>query len=110
MSTHLARLRTLFATVHHHAACDTPPPREHLAAADVLYGFPAAALERRTQTPRLRLVQLASAGAERVVGNPIWREECEGEGGRIALATAAGVHTGVIPQVSARGVWRGRGG
>ncbi|KAF7795289.1 hypothetical protein EIP86_006443 [Pleurotus ostreatoroseus] len=97
---HLARLRTLFATVHHHPARDTPPPREHLAAADVLYGFPPAALERRAQAPRLRLVQLASAGAERVVASPIWREEGggEGEGGRIALATAAGVHTGVIPQ------------
>lgn len=96
---HRARLEAFFPTVHHHLDRTKPPPADLLAAADVLYGFPHPSLTAAAQVPRLQLVQLASAGSERALESPLWREAAA-KG--IKLATAAGVHTGPIPQVSDR--------
>ncbi|EIN04048.1 hypothetical protein PUNSTDRAFT_77284 [Punctularia strigosozonata HHB-11173 SS5] len=58
-----------------------------------------ANLQRRAQAPRLKFVQLHSAGADADLGRPIWDEVQQGGGEpEVVMATAAGVHIGCIPQ------------
>ncbi|THG98136.1 hypothetical protein EW026_g3993 [Hermanssonia centrifuga] len=92
---HRARLEPFFSTIYHYGDYNEAPKDAELADADVIYGFPPASLASTSQVPKLQFIQLASAGSERVLGSPLWKEE---ESKNIKLATAAGVHTGPIPQ------------
>ena len=93
---HRARLTPYFSTIYHYETYQEEPKPEEIAQADVIYGFPPKSLTSLRQAPKLGFVQLASAGSEYVVEGPLGKDE---DAGKLALATAAGVHTGVIPSV-----------
>ena len=97
-AAHRARLTPFFSTIYHYETYSDISKPEELAEADVLYGFPPKTFTSLRQAPRLQFIQLASAGSEYVVDGPLGKDE---EAGKLGLATAAGVHTGPIPQVRA---------
>lgn len=64
---------------------------------DAVFGF-GYRIQSFDQVPRLRFVQLASAGADILLQSPIWKEDERAN--QVQMATAAGVHIAAIPQVS----------
>lgn len=101
-----ARLTPYFETIEV-AAWRAAPTDDQLAAAEVILGLPRAKdIQHRAQVPKLKFVQLISAGSDHIINSPLWKEEGAES---IKLATAAGVHTGPIPQVSkATASWESR--
>ena len=97
---HRARLKAAgFTNIVNIPDRTTQPTPEQLADAHILYGFvQQAKLETVDQVPKLRFIQLKSAGAESIVDLPFWKDD---RAASIGLTTAAGVHTGPIPQVRA---------
>ncbi|GJE94036.1 oxidoreductase family protein [Phanerochaete sordida] len=92
---HRARLAPLFAQVTHVPQGRMPTPAQ-FADADIIYGLPRGEwLTGVAAVPRLRFIQLGSAGSELVVRSPLWQDPASE---RIQVASAAGVHTGPIPQ------------
>ena len=92
---HRTRLAPYFKTVTF--VQPSGPTDAELAEAEVIYGLPqGSSLKSLSQVPKLRLIQLASAGSDRVLKSPIWEDE---KSSRIQVTTASGVHTGPIPQV-----------
>ncbi|EKM51281.1 uncharacterized protein PHACADRAFT_177935 [Phanerochaete carnosa HHB-10118-sp] len=72
------------------------PNDAQLGEAEVVYGLPLGEwFTSAAQVPKLRLIQLISAGSDRVVRSPLWKDE---ESKHIQVATGSGVHTGPIPQ------------
>ena len=69
--------------------------KEEYLKADVIYGSPTG-LERWDQVPKLKFVQLVSAGVDAMVRQKMWHEK---EAERVVVATAAGVHMTPISQV-----------
>lgn len=95
-AAHRARLAPFFSTINHIASTKEVPDADVLAGADIVYGFTPDSLASMKQVPKLQYIQLASAGSEHLLESPLWKEK---EAHAIGLATAAGVHTGPIPQV-----------
>jgi hypothetical protein len=95
-----AKLRAAFAnifpTVITTAFMQEPSP-EDIARADVIYGFLPKTLQSTKQAPKLKLVQLMSAGSDLALHSAMWKEK---EAEAIGLATSSGVHVGSIPQVT----------
>ena len=97
---HRKRLGPYFETITF--AKEAIPSDDELKAADVVYGLPNGSwFKSASQVPRLKLIQLVSAGSERVVNSPLWKDEKAKD---IKLTSASGVHTGPIPQVRATDV------
>lgn len=72
-ATALASLETLFDTVNYCPADASPPSAQQYAAADVLYTLKSPVnLLSVEQTPRLKLVQLHSAGVGHFTGTPFF--------------------------------------
>ena len=65
-------------------------PEELLQRVEVLYGFPWM-LPTPEQVPNLKWVQLYSAGADRLLTNPLFKTQ-------VMFTTASGVHAVVIPE------------
>jgi hypothetical protein len=93
---HRTALSAHFATISHYPDRAAVPASAY-ASADAAFGFPQVAAF--AEIPRMRLVQLASAGADYLLGNPMWKREGEARG--VDVATAAGVHMIPISQVRA---------
>jgi phosphoglycerate dehydrogenase-like enzyme len=94
---HRQRLAPYFETITF--AQQATPSDTELAEAEVIYGLPRGnALKSVSQVPKLKLIQLASAGGDRIVDSALWEDEKARE---IKLTSASGVHTGPIPQVLA---------
>ncbi|KIY48409.1 hypothetical protein FISHEDRAFT_43344 [Fistulina hepatica ATCC 64428] len=85
-----------FSRVIHYARTKEGIPHADLAEASVIWGslYPSD-IRSLAQAPRLRLIQLTNAGAERALQCPIWKEEASKD---LWLANASGVHAVVIPQ------------
>lgn len=96
---HRKRLEPHFSKITHVQGRDKKVTDAQLAEADVIYGFPVDNVDFQSvaQVPRLRFIQLSSAGSERLLASPMWKEDTSK---RIRIASAAGVHTSPIPQVS----------
>ena len=75
--------------------------KEEYLKADVVYGS-TTGLERWEQAPKLKFVQLVSAGVDAMVRQRMWHEK---EAERVAVATAAGVHMTPISQVRVTHCW-----
>jgi hypothetical protein len=71
-------------------------PASSYAAADVIYGLPI--IRSFEQVPKLQLVQVAIAGADFLLENPMWKEKGEAMG--VLMTTVAGVHAQTVSQVS----------
>jgi hypothetical protein len=70
---------------------------EAWSEADAIFGL-GYRIQSFDQVPRLRFVQLSSAGADTLLQSPIWKEDERAS--QVQMATAAGVHVAAIPQVS----------
>lgn len=90
------RLEPYFTNITHVQGRDKTVSDKELAEADVIYGFPADNARAVSQVPKLQFIQLSSAGSERLLASPLWKDEASR---RIKIASAAGVHTSPIPQV-----------
>lgn len=94
---HRKRLAPYFSSINH--VPDGVPSDAHLAQADVIYGLPRGKyLTSLAQVPKLKLIQLGSAGSDFIVSSPMWKEE---GGDKIGLTSASGTHVGPIGQVCA---------
>jgi hypothetical protein len=94
-TAHRARLEPFFSTIRHFP--DRKSVTEHdLAEVDTIYGTLPSIVKRLDQVDTLRFLQLASAGSDVELSNPIWKET--DAAGRIKMATAAGVHTGTLSE------------
>lgn len=89
------KLETVFKTILHwpRGSLKEVVPGD-LAQADVLYGY-MPEIKKKSDVPNLKFIQLASAGADDALENPLWTDETAND---IQLCTAAGVHTFSIPQ------------
>jgi hypothetical protein len=97
--THRQRVEKFFTHIHYYPDM-TKADLKVLQQADVLYGFGAWNVHSFEQIPRVRFIQLASAGADDALKDPMWKDE-EGRQS-VIMSTAAGVHMGPIPQVRKR--------
>ncbi|KIP01538.1 hypothetical protein PHLGIDRAFT_349364 [Phlebiopsis gigantea 11061_1 CR5-6] len=97
---HRTRLAPYFANITHVPLGGTPTDAQ-LAEADVIFGLPRATHVRSIhQVPKLRFIQLGSAGSDGLIGSPMWEEQ-ESERERekwVKLASCSGVHVGAIGQ------------
>jgi hypothetical protein len=100
-----AALAEHFATIEHYPERGGIPPDAY-PRADAVFGFPQ--ISEFADAPRLRLVHTASAGADFLLKNPIWKKEGAKRG--ILMATCAGVHMQPISQVRVRACARRREG
>ena len=96
------RLSEHFSTITHIPSNSAPVSDELYAEADVIYGFPVNKIPAVAQVPKLKFVQLTSAGSELILASPFAKDP---ESKRIPILSASGVHTTAIPQVS---TWRER--
>ncbi|EIN04029.1 hypothetical protein PUNSTDRAFT_108873 [Punctularia strigosozonata HHB-11173 SS5] len=94
---HRERLRPYFREIVYLPGIGKELPDDVLRRVDVVYGLLPPSVDRPELVPRLKLVQLTSAGADRALENPLWKSIGK-EGGEVVLTTAAGVHVGPIPQ------------
>ena len=89
------RLRTRFSTVTY--IDEGEPTDEQWASADVIYvGHSANKIPSAARIPRVKFVQLPSAGAEHILGSPFGKDSVSKH---IAIISASGVHSTSIPQV-----------
>ena len=98
---HHTRLSSYFTSITHVPLGGTPTDAQ-LAEADVIFGLPRATYIRSIhQVPKLRFIQLGSAGSDGIIGSPMWEEqESEREQENwVKLASCSGVHVGAIGQV-----------
>jgi phosphoglycerate dehydrogenase-like enzyme len=94
--THRQRVEKFFTHIHYYPDMTKADPKV-LQQADVLYGFGAWNVHSFEQIPRVRFIQLASAGADEALKDPMWKDEEDRQS--VIMSTAAGVHMGPIPQV-----------
>lgn len=91
-----ARLAPYFSEITHLPQRNDAPSEAQLADAEVIYGLPSGKwFTSAAAVPKLRLIQLGSAGSDYIVRSPLWDDK---DSARIQVASAAGVHTGPIPQ------------
>lgn len=92
----LSKLRSLFKTVHYHP--DNNVPSQALSEVDVFFstnrGIP---VDSFSKTPRLRHIQLVSAGAEKAIASPAFQEAIEHGNERVTLSSSSGIHVVSIP-------------
>jgi phosphoglycerate dehydrogenase-like enzyme len=93
-AVHRTKLEEHFKTVLHWPRGSKEIVADDLTRADVIFGF-MPEIKRRDDVPNLKFVQLASAGAELALDNPLWKDETSKD---IQLCNASGVHTFAIPQ------------
>ena len=91
------RLSEHFSTITHIPSNSAPVSDELYAEADVIYGFPVNKIPLAAHVPKLKFVQLTSAGSELILASPFAKDP---ESKRIPILSASGVHTTAIPQVS----------
>jgi hypothetical protein len=82
------RLRPYFKNIISYTGKEIP--EDGFQQADAIFGFLPPVIERRDQAPRLKLVQLASAGADRVLESPFWKDVRKA-GEEVILTTASGM-------------------
>jgi hypothetical protein len=91
----LSTLRSTFSTVHYHPPSSSNPTTSILKEVDIVFGPPRqAAVKSFKELPKLRYIQLGSAGADAAISTlQGW-----GEGGEhVKMMTASGTHVLSIP-------------
>ena len=91
------RLSEHFSTITHIPNNSAPVSEQLYAEADVIYGFPVNKIPAVAQVPKLKFVQLTSAGSELILASHFAKDP---ESKRVPILSASGVHTTAIPQVS----------
>lgn len=100
----LSGLRSTFSTVHYHPSSVALPGPEVLKEVEILFGPPnRLKLDSFDQVPKLKYIQLGSAGADGPLSTPVlkdWVSKQDGGGGgerEIRMMTASGTHVLSIP-------------
>ncbi|EPQ29025.1 uncharacterized protein PFL1_03315 [Pseudozyma flocculosa PF-1] len=95
----LDQLRTVARQVHCYPAND--PPASVLATATVLFcsirGLPASVTSLSQQMPKLRLIQLVSAGVDQLLTSPAFDQVDDPVRRGIMVANSSGTHVPTIP-------------
>ncbi|KAI0086751.1 D-isomer specific 2-hydroxyacid dehydrogenase [Irpex rosettiformis] len=89
------RLSEHFSKITHIESNSEPVSDELYAEADVIYGFPVNKIPSAKHVPRLKFIQLTSAGSELILASPFGKDP---ESKKIPILSASGVHTTAIPQ------------
>ncbi|KAI0686878.1 D-isomer specific 2-hydroxyacid dehydrogenase [Cytidiella melzeri] len=89
------RLSAHFTTITYIGSTDTPVTDEQYAKADVIYGYPINTIQSASHVPRLKFIQLTSAGSELVLASPLLKDP---DSKHLTICSASGVHTTAIPQ------------
>jgi hypothetical protein len=104
----LSSLKSTFSTVHYFPPSSSPPPTSVLEQIDILFGPPQRlsewSIETFHQLPKLKYIQLGSAGADGPLKAPAVKAFIEnrdgdsrGGGREIKMMTASGTHVLSIP-------------
>lgn len=100
----LSALRSAFKTVHYHPAGSDQPSPSVLQEVEIVFGPPQrlAPIKTLDELPKLRYIQLGSAGADHPLATPIlkdWlaRSEQDKAGRDVKMMTASGTHVLSIP-------------
>lgn len=99
----LSGLRSAFSTVHYHPSSVALPTPEILKEVEILFGPPnRLKLDSFDQVPKLKYIQLGSAGADGPLSTPVLKDwvskKDNNDGGReIKMMTASGTHVLSIP-------------
>jgi len=91
----LSTLRSTFPTVHYHPPSSSNPSTTTLKEVDIIFGPPRQlSVQSFKQLPKLRYIQLGSAGADAAISTlQGWGEG----GGHVKMMTASGTHVLSIP-------------
>jgi hypothetical protein len=91
----LSTLRSTFPTVHYHPPSSSNPSTSILEQVDIIFGPPRQApVKSFKELPKLRYIQLGSAGADAAISTlQGWGEG----GGHVKMMTASGTHVLSIP-------------
>jgi hypothetical protein len=109
----LSALRSTFTTVHYHPSTSSEQPSpSNLAEIDMIFGPPqrlgSIGIKSLDQLPRLRYIQLGSAGADGPLASDVmkdWIQKDQAQRGReVKLMTASGTHVLSIPPWAVGGV------
>ena len=94
----LATVRSTFNTVHYHPPSSSAPSSSILQDVDIIFGPPKQLpIKSFTQLPKLRYIQLGSAGADAAISTLQGWGEGQGSGGDVKMMTASGTHVLSIP-------------
>lgn len=100
----LSALRSAFKTVHYHPAGSDQPSSSVLQDVEIIFGPPSrvSAMKTLDDLPKLKYIQLGSAGADGPLGNPalkdwVGRSEEARNGREVKMMTASGTHVLSIP-------------
>jgi len=91
----LSTLRSTFSTVHYHPPSSSDPSTTTLKEVDIIFGPPRQlSVQSFKELPKLRYIQLGSAGADAAISTlQGWGEG----GGHVKMMTASGTHVLSIP-------------
>lgn len=91
----LSTLRSTFPTVHYHPPSSSNPSTTTLNEVDIIFGPPRQlSVQSFKELPKLRYIQLGSAGADAAISTlQGWGEG----GGHVKMMTASGTHVLSIP-------------